>query len=397
MAGKQQTYINIDTLETVMDHIITNNRYIQAKGGIPKALEIVGDSGIGKTSKILQVAKKHNLPCVKVNLAMIEELGDLVGFPIRQFEVCKGEVDDGYICQWIDEHAVDEFRHLGYRTTGLNRMSYCPPEWIAGKEKGGILLLDDWNRADTRFIQATMELLDRQTYISWKLPEDWHIILSANPDNGEYSVNSLDDAQKTRFTSLNLKFDMDTWARWAEEAGIDGRCINFLLMHPELVTKNVNARSITTFFENISSFTTFETNLPMIQILGEGSVGQEFASLFTLFINNRLDKLISPQEILFGKDEANIIGRLKHCIGVNNNYRGDIASTLAMRIINYSLHYCKENTIDKILIERIQNLIVEDIFVNDLRYNIVKSIFNGDKVKFRTLILNAKVAKYILG
>jgi hypothetical protein len=92
----------------------------------------------------------------------------LVGFPIRQFEVCKavvstepqvhGEPIEIEGCLWIDEHAIDEYRHLGYRTTGGNRMSYCPPEWIAGKSSGGIFLLDDWSRADQRFTQATMEL-----------------------------------------------------------------------------------------------------------------------------------------------------------------------------------------------------------------------------------------------
>lgn len=41
-----------------------------------------------------------------------------------------------------------------------------------------------------------MELVDRQTYISWSLPKDWHIMLTANPDNGDYMVNSIDTAQK---------------------------------------------------------------------------------------------------------------------------------------------------------------------------------------------------------
>ena len=64
--------------------------------------------------------------------------------------------------------------------------------------------------------------MDRQEYISWKLPKDWHIILTANPDNGEYLVQTIDTAQRTRFISVNLKFDDKVWAKWAEESGIDG-------------------------------------------------------------------------------------------------------------------------------------------------------------------------------
>ena len=199
---------------------------------------------------------------------------------------------------WVDELAVSEYLKNGYKMTGKNRMSYCAPEWIADAKAGGILLLDDWNRADTRFIQAVMELIDRQSYISWTLPKDWHIILTANPDNGDYMVNSVDSAQKTRYVTANLKFDVDVWAQWAEGAGIDTRCINFLLLHPELVTQETNARSITTFFNAISSFDSFEDNLSMIQMIGEGSVGDAFASMFTTFINNKLDKLVTPKDLL---------------------------------------------------------------------------------------------------
>lgn len=390
-----KTSLNIDQFKEVLRHQVTNNRFIQDQGKVPIATEVEGDSGLGKTSCVLQVAEELGIDCVKLNLSQIEELGDLVGFPIRQFEVQRGTGPDDNVIAWVDEHATEDYVKQGYSFTGNNRTSYCPPEWISGKKAGGFLLLDDWTRADSRFVQATMELIDRQTYISWKLPPDWHIVLSANPDNGDYNVNSTDNAQKTRYISFDLKFDIDCWAKWAEENKMDGRCINFLLMHPELVTQEVNPRSISTFFNSISSFKEFEKNLPMIQLMGEGSVGQEFASMFTLFINNRLDKLIAPKDILFG-DEQYVVNTLKKAINASGNYRADIASVLASRIINYSIFYAQDHTIDKAVIDRIANLIMDDIFVNDLRYTIVKGIFTGNKVKFRNLTLNNKLAKYIL-
>jgi hypothetical protein len=209
--------------------------------------------------------------------------------------VCQNEEEK---CVWIDEHAVDEYTKLGYKFTGKNRMSYCPPEWISGKTKGGILLLDDWNRADMRFIQAVMELIDRQEYISWKLPKDWHIILTSNPDTDDYIVNSIDSAQKTRFISVNLKYDVSCWAEWAEQNQLDNRCINFMLLHPELINKNVNPRSTSMFFNSISSLESFDKSLPLIQMIGEGSVGVEFASMFTMFINNKLDKPPTNQGLI---------------------------------------------------------------------------------------------------
>ena len=388
--NKDLVYVNPNELKTFLKHIIENNRYIQKNGKLPVSIEVVGESGIGKTSQIIQLAKEENLHFVKLNLAQIEEIGDLVGFPIRQFEV---ELNAEKL--WIDEHAFEEYNKMGYKSTGNNRMSYCPPEWIANKEKGGILLLDDWNRADVRFIQAVMELIDRQQYISWSLPKDWHIILTANPDNGDYLVNCIDNAQKTRFISVQLKFDIDCWAKWAEENDIDGRCINFLLMHPELVTKDINSRSVSMFFNSISSVKSFDDSLPLIQMIGEGSVGSEFSSLFTMFINNKLDKMITPKNI-FDQDEKYVTNTLKSLVGKDTKYRADIASTLSTRIVNYLDIFSKSNPVEKDTISRISKIVNEKIFTTDICYNMVKSIYNNNPNKFKSMMLDKDLVKYIM-
>jgi nucleoside-triphosphatase THEP1 len=390
MSKKDLISINVNELKEFLGHIISNNQFLQSQGKSPVSIEVIGESGIGKTSAIIQLAKEQKLNFVKLNLAQIEEIGDLVGFPIRQFEV---EMNNEK--SWVDEHAFDEYMKLGYKSTGLNRMSYCPPEWISGKEEGGILLLDDWNRADVRFIQAVMELIDRQQYISWTLPKNWHIILTANPDNGDYLVNSIDNAQKTRFISVQLKYDIDCWAKWAEENHIDGRCINFLLMHPELVTTEVNSRSVSMFFNSISSIESFENSLPLIQMIGEGSVGSEFSSLFTMFINNKLDKMITPENIM-KQDEKYVTNTLKSLVGKDSKYRADIASTLSTRIVNYLDIFAKNNHVEKDIIDRISTLVTEEIFTTDICYNMVKSIYNNNMNKFKPMIMNKDLVKYIM-
>lgn len=381
--------LNVNELKDFLKHIISNNRYLQENNKPVVSTEVVGDSGIGKTSSIVQLADELGLNFVKLNLAQIEEIGDLVGFPIRQFEM---QSEDSK--EWVDENSVDDYRKKGFITTGLNRMSYCPPEWISGKENGGILLLDDWNRADMRFIQAVMELVDRQQYISWKLPKDWHIILTANPDNGDYLVNSIDNAQKTRFISVNLKFDLKCWGKWAEENQLDGRCINFMLMHPELVTKEVNSRSVSMFFNSISSVKNFEESLPLIQMIGEGSVGSEFSTLFTMFINNKLDKMISPENILT-QDEKYVMNTLKGLVGKDKEYRADIAATLGTRIANYLEVFSRENPIEKNIIDRVTKIVTDKVFATDVCYNMIKSIYNSNPNKFKLMMLNKDLVKYI--
>jgi hypothetical protein len=150
------------------------------------------------------------------------------------------------------------------------------------------------------------------------------------------------------------------------------------------------------FFNSISSLESFEKSLPLIQMIGEGSVGVEFATMFSIFINNKLDKLTKVHDILFHDNEKYILGELKSNIGIKSSYRADIASTLATRVINYSLYYAKDNSVNDLLINRIKALIVEDIFGVDLKYHIVKSIYNGESKKFAKLMLQKELVEYLM-
>lgn len=442
-----QVELQNDEMKDFLKHIISTNKIIQEEGKNNLSVEVIGESGLGKTSTVIQLADELNLNFVKLNLAQIEELGDLVGFPIRQFKMVKesgmtaepkmkevteivkkqvkmkkmvdGKLVDEVIVKevpvkkmvpveqpglsssevWVDETAVEEYRSLGYSfAKGDNkRMSYCPPEWIAGADdRGGILLLDDWNRADIRFIQAVMELVDRGEYISWKLPKNWTILLTANPDNGDYIVNSIDVAQRTRFASVQLKFDAEAWAKWAERNSIDGRCINFLLMNPEIITQRVNPRSITNFFNGIGTIKDFDKELGLIQMLGESMVGPETAILFSQFIANKLDRLITPKEILSDPSDKSVIDALTDLLYEDGDYRADLASVFSNRIVNYALVYAEKNTIDQPIIKRLTALIKdEDLFQYDLKYVMAKRLIGGNKQKFQKLVLDSTVSELV--
>ena len=98
----------------------------------------------GKTSSILQLAKELDMAVIKLNLSQIEELGDLVGFPFKEFQV---ENKEG-AKKWVQETLLDTYIKGGFRPTGQSRMSHASPEWIQGQGEGGFLILDDYTRAD---------------------------------------------------------------------------------------------------------------------------------------------------------------------------------------------------------------------------------------------------------
>ena len=380
--------LNVEELKDFVKHMVGNNQYIQAQGKVPVAINIEGDAGLGKTSAIMQLGKEMNMQVVKLNLSQIEELGDLVGFPVKEFLVKNPEGKS----RWINEQQINTAQKNGFNIVD-KRMAHAAPEWIQGKGEGGFLVLDDYTRAEPRFMQATMEILDRQEYISWKLPKNWHVLLTTNPDNGDYNVTTLDVAQQTRFISCELKYDSSVWAKWAESTNIDGRCINFMLMNPELVTQRINPRSITTFFNAISSIEKFEDSLPIIQMIGEGSVGPNFSSMFTMFINNKLDKIISPEDILT-KDEAYVMGALASAVGKDDEFRADLASIITTRVVNYSLLYAETKSITDDITKRLIKLATTcESLTNDLKYYLIKELVGNNKAKFGKLMMNADIIK----
>jgi hypothetical protein len=139
-----QVQLNIDELKDFLGHMIKNNQHIQTQGKVPVAVNIEGDAGLGKTSSLMQLAAEMNMAVIKLNLSQIEELGDLVGFPFKEFEMIR---EDG-VKRWVQETLMDTYLKNKFRPSGNSRMSHAAPEWIQGQQEGGFLILDDYTRAD---------------------------------------------------------------------------------------------------------------------------------------------------------------------------------------------------------------------------------------------------------
>jgi hypothetical protein len=114
-----------------------------------------------------------------------------------------------------------------------------------------------------------------------------------------------------------------------------------------------------------------------------------------MFINNKLDKIISPQSIIDSSDEY-VVKTLKEIIGTKEKYRADIASTISTRLVNYLDKFAKENKVEKSIIERIKLVVKSDIFTTDICFNMVKGIYNADQKKYQMMLLDKDLATYVL-
>lgn len=392
--------LNSKELKETLTHIILNNRALQEDNLKPVAVSICGAAGLGKTSVVEQLAEELDIKHVEViNLAQLDELGDLVGIPVKQYQMVAKQ-GDKQVGRWVDEKVMETFAAQGWTATGQSQMSYAKPAWIAGKGENGVLILDDYTRAAPRFMQAVMEIIDKQRYISWSLPKGWTILLTENPDDGTYNVTDIDAAAKSRYITFDMRWEPEVWAEWAEKARIDQRAINFTLLHGREIIKDenpyVNPRSLVKFFNSLRTITDFNKSLPLIQNIGEGAVGPEVTTMFTSFIHNKLDKMISPMEILdtnvtFDTIKEKIVDLIKS----GTDYRADLAYVLTTRLINHMIHNVDTKQITPPFIDRVKDLIVSEVLGSDLKFVLAKKVINSN-IKYNVLMMDDSIIDVIL-
>lgn len=395
--------LTLSEVKPIIKYIIENNKTLQEKGHHPVSINICGAAGLGKTSIMEQIASELDMPFVKINLAQISDPAELCGWPIKEHYICKPDGD----CKWVTAEVIDAYAKAGWEITDETRMSYAIPAWLknAGDDRGILLVLDDFSRCTNQVAQSVMEITCRQEYLSWKLPFGSTVLLTTNPDNGDYQVTSFDEAQKTRFISFDVKWDVDSWAKWAEENELDSRAINFLLSYSyELMDRSVakeakvNARNYTMFSNIISGIDDWSkpANLATILQIASGCFLDDddiVGGLFTTFIGNKLDKLLTPEELIT-KDWKYVKHELEKCLYDGKNYRADIGSIITTRFINYSLHYfSKRGSKTDLVINRILDLIDNDqvLLTEDLIYNLARTLNDKYPAKCNKLLLNPKI------
>jgi hypothetical protein len=365
------------------------------RGLRPTSLCVEGKAGIAKTSLLKQTAQSLGYKFHQINAAMIDDLGHLVGFPEKEYQMeffdREGDVVSSQT-RWVPAEFSENGIQEGGKYTGNSRMAYAVPHWLkeVNPDEKFVLLLDDFTRGLPMVMQACMTLVEEYRYGSWELPKNSVILLTTNPDNGEYSVASLDHAQKTRMRYVEMIFDVDSWAQWAESDGIDGRCINFVLNNRELFSekhdgigggKEYNARIMTKFFTDIGCLKNFTDSLSYVKICGDGSVGKGFTDHFITFVHNKMDLLPHPDQLLKMDSEKAQIELNKVCgnYKTKDSYNPATASIMASRLTNYII-YGNHDKWGKDENTKAVNMILHNCFSEDLKFYMARQ-FMSDRAK----------------
>lgn len=354
MAQGIQTYgaeLDALTLQRILTHVFRTNLADEESTGVrPTPVCIWGSHGIGKTSLIKDLAQRNGWKFRYCAPAQFEEMGDLHGLPVT--------------------HDPDPEVH-GDETT-----IYLPPDWVpkADESGPGILLLDDINRADDRILRGLMQLLQEFEMFSWTLPSKWQIVCTGNPDSGDYSVTSMDDAMLTRMLHFTMVYEHKAWLTWANGQGLDQRGIAFLMTYPEVMNgQRTTPRSLEQFLRQISSIADLKREVELVSALANSALDKSAATAFIAFVNDELSELINPEDILDPNKWAASKSRLIQLSqGADQAKRVDRLSTICSRLV----FYLKKNPqqIDEPSANSLCEFIMHPSLPGDLRYALHKDL-----------------------
>ena len=329
---------------------IVNLNIENAKRDRPKHVPCLwGSHGIGKTDLCFQLKEEGVISQLAViPLAQIEETGDIHGLPLR---------------------TEDE--------TGRPITVMAPPKWVPTSEEVGVVCIDDFNRADPRIIRAIMQLLQFYETISWKLPKNTTIVLTANPEEGPYTVTTLDPAMLTRMAHITMVTDKVQWLEWAQRHDIDSRVMSFIAQYPEwLCPSSANARSCPRAWADFSNAiqeipTESLQEESTLFLYGKAFLDDEPLAPFTMFLSGDLAKIVEPEKIV--DDYSSVRGDVLSPI---REGRHDIVAAIADRFVAYvnSLKKVEENS------QRHRNILTfleEDELFKDLKMAIVRELRFG--------------------
>lgn len=395
--------LNSLQVKELLRYFIENNVKLAGQGKVPIAMEIEGLPGTAKTSVVKQLSGELDYHYVRLNLSEID-VCDLIGLPTYEYKVCKK--DDKDDCAWVSDKVLAHYIQMGYTALNESRTNYAQPSWIQGKQdKPVLLVLDDYNRVTPMMANACMTLIDEQKYHSWGLPAGSTIVLTCNPSDMDFMVQQEDSAQGTRRLKINMKADVNIWAsEFAEGYGVDSRCINFMLKHPEIIEGAVdkdsegntlakgNLRIWTKYFDSISGIKDFTKELDLVMNLGMGSLPQEHVIIFTQFIKQGFDKLPSPEQLIKNKIDWSL-KELKGVIKEGKDRRQDVAAIMTKRLLNYAISHEADYTKD--MITNYAELLESGMLQTDLCIISCKKICQ--RPKFKDIAIRPEILKILLG
>ncbi len=279
---------------------------VLATGEVPL---VIGESGIGKTALAKALAKENGWQLIVIDGNLLKE-GEIGGLPtVETYKMIDavGNVSEKKTTIYAVHHKLREIDEA----------------IIAGN--GVLLFIDEINRCEHTVQQELMNLILNREINGYKLNEKVNILAAMNPSSKygsdfDYQVVDMDAAQENRFVWLSMESDHMQWLRWAVEAGIEQKVIDFIATFPEYLhqkhEEDVDAtpRSYERVSKSYSIYKQSQETISRSVFLNviKGNVGKVIAEEFINFIEADVSPLISYEEVVEGETlNEDIVAKIK--------------------------------------------------------------------------------------
>lgn len=271
---------------------------------------VVGESGIGKTALAKRLAKENKWKLIVIDGNLLKE-GEIGGLPTVESYIAMDSNGDKFEKKTTIYAVHTKLREIDEEIAKGNKV---------------LLFIDEINRCEHTVQQELMNLILNREINGYKLDENVKILAAMNPSSKygsdfDYQVVDMDAAQENRFVWLNMEPDYNQWIKWAIEAGIEQKVIEFISTFPEYLHKinEDDVRATPRSYERVSKsykiYKNQQDTIPRSVFLNviKGNVGKVIAEEFVSFIEADSKPLISFEDIFEGEILSNqVIEKIKN-------------------------------------------------------------------------------------
>lgn len=268
---------NINEAKTLIKDEIRNTILLKQKYSIKldkQTYRLVGPAGIGKTAICSQICRElteelklnenegQEFDMIKIQAPVLSRDDFLVPFPIK------------------DENGeVSKFRMLYSDFVPIDESSY------------GLFVIDELSRGDHNLQQLMWQVENENAIHIQDLPENWFVISLDNPDEQEYSLDTLEDAAGLRRKAqVYVHHSPKEFLNWARDNNIFPELLEYFNQYPSR-TYDEESQKQGMVYTNPASIERFSNVCWKYYYIGGG-------------IRENSDKLYRIAESLFNRSSA---------------------------------------------------------------------------------------------
>jgi MoxR-like ATPase len=291
---------------------------------------IKGLHGIGKSEAVAQYAKDQDMYFEPLILSLMDT-GDMIGLPVEKtvggltstvwaapswftnvvnaawpsnLDVLDLEFSDpdllDRVAPWMDSGQITRENlndiYCAYYRLPNDRIQLLRQNNVTYKKaRRAVVFLDEFNRAHTDLLNASLQLILDHRLHTHELPivrgQETLIVAAINPADGNYTVQEFDPALLDRFVTCEATIHFNSWLKWARDKKVNQIVVDFLIDNqnkfhstPQDGSKGTSPRSWTrlgTYIDRIE-----DTPKDIMTQYMIGTLGSAVASSFLMFYNN---------------------------------------------------------------------------------------------------------------